>query len=279
MTSSDPWNEDLAWHAQRGLELARALCTCAGRYHWSYGVLRAAGVVSSLSSEEPAWASLMTPLIGDRARVMIGGAADVGLLCIVGRCAAARRPQITLIDKCRAPLALIEEFTAARGLACRTLQADLLAFDGHGQWDNILLHYTPEFLDTASRAQFFKAVAASLVPGGTLVCVSMTGHKFPHEKKRDLASAFRTYSLSALRQSPLAAYAQDPEFGRMLDDYAEACAARRLNYPDAKELHDVLGRAGLRIVSEHVTPRRWRFFKIDPVAEFDRSSTIIATRD
>ena len=53
MTSSDPWSEDLAWQAQPGLQLRRALCACSGHHHWSYAVLRAAGLISSLSSEEP----------------------------------------------------------------------------------------------------------------------------------------------------------------------------------------------------------------------------------
>jgi len=279
MTPADPWNEDLLWQAHRGMELGRAHCTCEGRYHWSYGILRAAGVTSSLRMEEAMLASLMSPLIGDHARVMIGGSADPGLLCVVGRFSAARRPQITIVDRCRAPLALIEEFTASRTLDCRTLQADLLAFEGRGPWDNILLHYTADFVVAGSRLRFFNSLAASLAPGGTLVCVSMSGPKVPPERKRDLKSALRDYTLNGLRQSPLAAQEQDPEFARMLDDYTEACALRRLNYPATNELRDLLGQAAFRIMTEHVTPRRRRFFEIDPTTEPDTSSIIIATRD
>jgi hypothetical protein len=272
------WTEDLLWQAQRGTELGRAFCKCQGRYHWTYGILRAAGVTSSLALEEAMLASIMSPLVGDRARVLIGGSADPGLLCVVGRLSGARHPEITVIDRCRAPLALIEEFARSRTLMCRTIHADLLAFDGRGQWDNILLHYTPDFVETASRARFFDALASSLAPGGTLICASMTGPKVPFDRKRQLENAFRARTLNALRQSRLAAREQDPEFAGLLDDYAEACAMRRLNYPASNDLSDLLRRAALRIVSEHVTPRQWRFFEIDPLAEPDTSSIIVATR-
>ena len=126
MTSPDAFREDLLWQAHRALELGREHCSCEGRHHWSYAALCAAGITGSLSTEGPVLASLMTPLIGDRARVMIAGSADLGLLCFVGRCAAAQRPQITVIDRCRAPLALIEEFAESQRIECRTVQAELL---------------------------------------------------------------------------------------------------------------------------------------------------------
>ena len=279
MTPADRWSEDLLWQAHRGMQLGRTFCACEGRYHWSYGILRAAGVTSSLRVEEAMLASLMSPLIGDHARVMIGGSADPGLLCVVGRFSAARRPQITVVDRCRAPLALIEEFATSRMLDCRTLQADLLAFEDRGQWNTIFLHYTPDFVAAGSRRRFFDSLAASVAPGGTLVCVSMAGPKVPPERKPDLKSALRDYTLNALRQSPLATLEQDSEFALILDDYTEACALRRLNYPATNELRDLLRQAAFRIVTEHVTPRRRRFFEIDPTTEPDTSSVIIATRE
>jgi hypothetical protein len=107
----------------------------------------------------------------------------------------------------------------------------------------------------------------------------MTGHKFPSEKVSEPQTAFRIQSLGALRQSSMAAREHDPEFNRLLDDYAGACAARRLNYPDADALHTLIAFAGLRVVSEQVTPRRWKSWNVDPAAEFDRKTLLIATKD
>ena len=223
--------------------------------------------------------ALMSPLIGDRARVMIGGSADLGLFCFVGRCAPARRPLITVIDKCRAPLTLIEEFAASRGIDCRTRHADLLTLDGREQWDVIFLHHTSEFFPAAVRARFFAAMAASLAPRGNLVCVTMTGHKLAHEQQTELEAEFCEHSLNAFRRTPMAGHEQAPEFERLIGDYARARAARRVGYPDDDELYDDLRQARLRIVSEHAMPVKWSFSKVDPTPESLRKFVIIATRD
>ena len=151
MTSPDAFQEDLQWQAQRALELGRTLCECEGRHHWSFAALRTTGM-TSIGPEEPLMASVMTPLIGDRARVMIAGSADLGLLCFVGRYAAARDPQITVIDRCRAPLALIEEFTAQRESSAervaRTFWTWMETSSGMSSWPIILRNFS-----TALRAR------------------------------------------------------------------------------------------------------------------------------
>jgi hypothetical protein len=65
----------------------------------------------------------------------------------------------------------------------------------------------------------------------------------------------------------------------LLDDYVVACVQRRLNYPGANDLSELLQRAGWRVIGEHVTPRKRRFFEIDADTPPDTSSIIIATRD
>jgi hypothetical protein len=279
MTSSEAFQEDLLWQAHRALALGRELCSCAGRHHWSYAVLRAAGITSSVGAEEPLLTSLMAPLIRERARVMIGGSADLGLLCFVGRCAAARRPQITVIDRCRAPLALIEEFTASRNIECRTLLADLLTLNGREKWDAILLHHTSEFFDARARVRFFEAMAASLAPGGSLFCVTMTGQKLAPEKQAELETEFRDHSLNAFRRSPMALEERAPEFERLIGDYAKARAARRVGYPDDDELYELFRSARLRILSEHAMPVKWTFSKVDATPESLRKFVILGTRD
>jgi hypothetical protein len=278
MTSSDAFREDLAWQAHRALELGRALCACEGHHHWSFAVLRATGI-TSIGCEEPLLASLVTQLIGDRTSVMIGGSADLGLLCFVGRCAAARNPKITVIDRCRAPLTLIEEFTALRGIACRTLCANLLTLDGREQWDVIFLHHTAEFFGAPTRARFFERISASSAPGGHLVCATMTAQNLAPEKQSELEAEFRDHSVNAFRRSPLAARDDGPELERLLGDYAKARAVRRMGYPNDDEVYEDFRRARLRIVSEHALPVKWTFSKVDAAPGSIRKFVIIATRD
>ena len=138
----DTWSEDLVWQARRGLDLGSALCSCEGHYHTLWGSLRLAGLNNTMKGEAPILTSLMSPYLRDDARVLIGGSADPGVLCGIGRIFAPHIPALTVIDKCRAPLALIREFVSARAVACRTLNRDLLELDGSEQWDQIILHYS-----------------------------------------------------------------------------------------------------------------------------------------
>jgi hypothetical protein len=270
------WNEDLLAQARRGLAIGHALCTCEGYYHLLWGSLRAAGVSNSLRAEEPLLASLIAPQIREDARVMIGGSADPGLLCALGRIYAPRRPAITIAERCRAPLELIREFTAAKGLSCRTLNCDLLDLDGGEQWDQVVLHYTSEFVETHLRNRLFRCIEQSLAPGGTLVCAAMTATRVVGDDRQELAAIYFDYSLRALKNSPLADLAGTPEFPRMLQAYSARWGLQRANLPTSEELRMSLHAAGLRIVSENTLPRPKRF--VGDAAIVDSCSIIVAGR-
>jgi hypothetical protein len=269
------WTEDLLWQARRAFAVGHVLCTCEGRYHTLWGSLRAAEVANSLKAEEPLLASLIAPLIRDKARVMIGGAADPGVPCVVGRIYAPRRPSMTVIDRCPAPLEIIREFTAAKGLACRTMNLNLLDLDGAEQWDQIVLHYTSEFVETRLHDRFFESLAHSLAPGGTLVCAAMTGTRVAGGHHDELGHIYFDYSLKALKNSPLADLTEAPGFAQLLRSYSARWGHQKANLPTTDELRESMRGAGLRILSESHTPRRRRF--VGGAAIIDSSSLIVAS--
>ena len=250
------------------------LCTCEAHYHAVWSSLRAAEITNSLKTEEPLLRSLITPFIRDDARVMIGGSADPGVLCVIGRIYAPSWPAVTIVDRCPAPLEVIRTFTAAKGIACRTLLLNLLDLDGSEQWDQIVLHYTPDFVDTYLHDRFFRALARSLAPGGKLVFAAMTGARIAGDDSRELASVYFDYCLKALAESPLADLASTPEFVKMLRDYADAWGRRRGRLPTAEELRAPLIAAGLKILSESTLPRRKRF--VGNAAIVDANSFFVA---
>jgi len=276
-STHERWSEDLPSQARRALALGRTLCACEGHYHSLWGSFRAAGVSVSLKAEEPLLASLMSPFVRNDARVMIGGSADPGVLCAIGRIYAPSRPVVTIIDQCQAPLELIGEFTSAKGLTCRTLNLDLLDLDGSEQWDQIILHYTPYFVDPHIHGRFFARVARSLAPGGTLVCAAMTGTRLTGDDLPDLSSVYFNYSLRALQNSALADLTENPEFIRMLQSYAAHWSNRRMNLPTSDELRESLRSAGLRILSEDTTPRKKRL--VERAAIVDSNAIIVARAD
>jgi SAM-dependent methyltransferase len=277
-TAPDPWSEDLIWFARRGLELGRAHCACPGRYHWLYGTMRASGVVASLKSEEPRLASILKPLLRDGLRIMIAGSADPGLFCALGRILRSPAADITVVDRCGAPLELIREFAQARGLRCRTLNRDLLDLAGCERWDLVLSHYTLNFIVPDRRAKFFASLASVLAPGGTLVCAAMTGKAITHDDEPALAAAFVARSREAWTNMGLSSDDR-ATLEDILQIYAADTTAMRLIWPQADEVRACLHEAGLDILSEHTVTRDWSLFgRTETERRIDTSSIIVAVR-
>ena len=275
----DPWSEDLIWQARRGMELGPIHCACPGLYHWLYGAMRASGVVASLKSEQARLASLLTPLLGGRSRIMIGGSADPGLFCAIGRMSGSLDTDITVIDRCAAPLALIREFAQPRGLRCQTLQSDLLALEADERWDLVFVHYTLNFVEPRLRGRFFETLASSLAPGGVLVLAAITGEPITRDQQSGLAAAFAAQARQALARTALADDAQTPEFRQLLQIYSADTTAMRLIWPGAEELRSLIGDAGLKILTEDTITRDWSLFgQTESGRRIDTSSIIVATR-
>jgi SAM-dependent methyltransferase len=272
----DLWNEDLASQAERGRELGSRLCTCEGYYHTLWGSLRIAGVNNTMKGEAAALAELMAPFLRDDMRVMIGGSADPGVLCGIGRIYSPRIPVFTVIDKCPAPLALIHEFASAKGIACRALHANLLDLDGSEQWDQIVLHYTADFMDEHLRSRLFRNIARSLAPGGTLICATMTGASPPPEQRAEMEDAYIARAMALLKDTPMAMFSRTPEFEHKLRAYAGCRTIRRLTLPTAELLCELAQDAGLRILQKHQTARARRILAGMDVV--DTSSIIVASR-
>jgi hypothetical protein len=250
------WDEDLLWQAERSHRLAREFCTCEGAYHRFWGWVRVSRQNDIIEREEPLLASMMLPFLHEGARVMIGGSADPGILCAVGRIYAPRRPSLMVIDKCKAPLALIEEYAAEKRLACRTRQLDLLDLAGGEQWDQIVLHYTLDFVEPHGRARLLGNLAACLAPQGTLICTAMSGARSSHAQRLEMERAYFDHLSAALANSTSSAHARDPDFEQQLRAYAAARTKRRLNSPAMEEVYGYLKDAGLQIVSEHRSTRK-----------------------
>jgi hypothetical protein len=274
------WREDLIREAVRGAELGKRFCTCEGYYHCLWGLLRASGAMKGLSSEEQVLSEVMTPFIRENSRVLIGGSADVGVLCSLGRIYGPTKPEFTIVDRCRSPLELISEFAAARQAHCRTLHADILELDGRAKWDQIVLHYTANFVDADHRKQFLGSVAQALEPEGTLVCSVKTGDKVYADQRDTLEAGFLARSRGDLQEFLSHRNIEIPELDTMLRAYASAATTRRLSMSTLPEMQETLRDVGLRVLSVHSTPRKFRYYQEEKSgARIDSSTLIVATRD
>jgi hypothetical protein len=255
-TPLERWSEDLPAQARRALAVGRTLCTCDGHYHTLWGTLRASGGSSGLKSEEPLLASLIKPYVRDGARVMIAGAADPGVLCAIGRIYDPLMPVLTVVDRCKAPLELVRQFAATRDLACQMLNLDLLDLDGREQWDQIVLHYTPDFVDPPLHDRLFQALASSLTRAGTVVCAAMTATGVIGEREHELGGVYHDHALRKVMNGPMADIAASDAFRAMLRAYSVRWGLRRANLPSREQLMRSIERAGLSILSENNAPRQ-----------------------
>jgi hypothetical protein len=273
-TTLERWSEDLPAQAQRALAVGRVLCACDGHYHTLWGTLRASGASNSLKSEEPLLASLIKPYVRDGARVMIGGAADPGVLCAMGRIYSPVTPMLTVVDRCEASLELVRQFAATKGIASRTLNRNLLDLDGSEQWNQIVLHYTPDFLDPPLHGRLFQALARALTPGGTVVCAAMTATDVIGEREHELEGVYYDYTLKKVMNGPMADIAASAEFPDMLRAYSVRWGKRRTSLPTNDQLTRAMRSAGLSLLSENSAPRQHRM--VGGAALVDSCSIIIA---
>ncbi len=236
--------------------------------------------MKGLSSEEHVLADVMTPLIHQDARVLIGGSADPGVLCSLGRIYGSVRAAFTVADKCRSPLELIGEFAAAKGISCRTLNVDLLEIGSSEKWDQIILHYTPNFVGARHQDNFLASIAHALASGGSLVCAVKTGEKVFSDQREKLEANFLARSRGDLQKFLSGRSIEIPHLETMLQAYASAATARRLNMPTLPEIQESLRKAGLCVSSVHSTPRKFRYYEESGGhARVDSSTLVVATRD
>ena len=260
--------------ARRALAVGQASCTCQGHYHTLWGSLRASAASNGLKSEEPLLASLIGPHVREGARVMIGGAADTGVACAIGRIYAPLMPALTLVDRCAAPLELMRQFAAAKDFVCQTLQRNLLELDGREQWDQIVLHYTPDFMEPQHHGQLFQSLARALTPGGIIVCAAMTATGVIADREHDVGTVYYDYTLEKVMNGPMREFAVSPEFQALLRAYSTRWGERRANLPSSMQLVDSMRGAGLSILSENSAPRKHRI--IGGAALVDACSIIVA---
>jgi len=277
---SQLWDDDPRGHAARSVEVARVLCACDYPYHVLWPILRAAGITGSLRyQEDEALAPVLAPLMENGTRVLIAGSADTGTLCVAGRIAAALRPQFTVLDRCPAPLKLIDEFAAERHLACTTLRADLLDLAETARWDVVLVNYTLQYVAAVERPSVLKHLASALVPGGTLICVAKTGTALSPSQAAESQSAWLDKARRKFHAARLDLGIAPSAVDELLRIAAAGRTARRLELPTAEELTNGLRDAGLELVRQSASPRK-QLLEAEGAAPADLESSIIiaATR-
>ena len=275
--SAAVWDDDSRRHTARAVEIARAECTCNYPYHILWPILRAAGIKGTLrAKEDEVLAPLLSPLIGDAARILIAGSADTATLCTVGRISGARRPDFTVLDRCPAPLSLVREFAAERQISCRTLRFDLTELEESDRWDIVLVHYTFQFIRPDRRGDVMRRLARSLVPGGTLVCVDKEVPPVSLAEAPASAAEWLEKTRRKVRAEGLDSTLPAALYDELLRQAAEGRTIRRVTIPSAAGLIDNMHSAGLVAIQDLARQARATNGSAHPA--LSDSSIILAAR-
>ena len=238
------------------MAIARELCTCDYSYHILWPLFRAAGIRGALRANENELLSrFIAPIISDGTRILIAGSADTATLCTIGRMCGTHRPQFTVLDRCPAPLKLIQEFAAERNIPCRTLHADLTSYADDGCWDIVLAHYTFHFIPPEERFNVLERLTRSLAPGGKLVCVNKAVPQISAETASTSTAAWLEKSWQKRQAAGLESVLPAPFYDQLLRQGAEAAVRRRIAISSAAELIDGMQRCGLTLIEEDVAAR------------------------
>ena len=274
------WSEDLSWQASRAVELGRMHCNCPGYFHLLWSPLRAAKFARGLTVEDAILAATTAPYVKDHSRILIGGAADPGQLCTLGRIAGTRSPDFFVTDRCKAPLMLIQEYASMHSISCGTIHGDMLDLDPTKKWDLVFLHYTNCHIEHRLRGKVVKRLAESLAPGGTIVSVDLTGERPKDEHLGDLQNAIYAEMRSALQSSEIESLTERNELDSMLQSYATEKVARSIHYPTVQEIDRAMEEARLTILTRKSTGRK-RVTRSNDSIELDSvsSSIVVASLD
>lgn len=259
--AGDAFGEDLRRSAQLALDVAHAHCGACLDYHMLYPLKRLYGPSRALPDRE-ALAATVARLVAARAtqvpdvpvHVAIAGAADTGVLATAARGAAAalgaatpQRVRFTILDRCRTPLVLCENFGRQNGFAVEARAVDLTAPVAGIAADLVVLHSLFSFIEPARHVAALSALLGLLKPGGRIV--------FSTEVRPPAAGQ----ALAARREERDAAIvARVAGSGLVVNEPFEAFAARfesakrtghRFDFASLAEVDDLFARSGVRVAS------------------------------
>ena len=180
LTDPASCGEDLAYNAQRFSALAPQFCPGCADYHIRVALHRYARTRAIL--DRPELIRLVSKVIADEAartertiEIVIAGSADTAMLATAAHAAAMlgaetlKRCRFTVIDRCRTPLLVCEEFAAQHRITFRAHHGDVMSAVPPGAADMIITHSVFRFIPHADQPAVLRRLGSWLTKDGRLV--------------------------------------------------------------------------------------------------------------
>jgi hypothetical protein len=214
-TSDDNFGEDLLLQARQARALVSRHCrdsgTGCGDFHSAYPLLRIAGLVGGVEADRNQLVPMLRDLSVNGARRWLApGAADSGILATIAHsCGLLKRSEhvasrsqhhFNVLDVCRTPLELNEEFARRHDLGLTTHCIDLAtARFPDDSFDVIVAHMVLTFLAPAHQLAVLRAMAQWLSPDtGRLVIVMRFGESPATQEMKDKVVTHRLQRIREL---------------------------------------------------------------------------------
>lgn len=239
--------DDVEAQAREAWRLGAELCTQCDAYHQAWGILRVAKVMAGISNDEALLAPIIDELVASDSHVLIAGSADAGLLQLVVNASHRRPITVTVVDRCPAPIALIDRVAVPTGVTVGAYSADLTTLDEQGCYDLILSHSMLPFVDDATRVAILQRFRASLTEGGRLLLVVRTAPLTPKDVREEHRDAWLAQALKKLEARPdLIDFCGDTLHSRVAQN-AGSRAKRAYAFTETAEIVDMLARGGFAV--------------------------------
>lgn len=243
--------DDPEAQARAAWRIAGDICTCEGGYHRIHPLLHAVGAMTGIASDRKVLDAILPDLITPGCRILVAGAADATLVHFLISRAQARPISISVVDRCEAPLRLIEQLELPNDVTVDTRQVDLTRLDEHDRYDLILSHSMLPFVSDPIRVEILHNLGASLTPHGRLLIVGRVTQSTYQPTPDEVAQAMVRRAEARLVDFPDLVRFCGPALPAALKSHAKGLTSGSSGFSAANEISDLILRAGLRI-DQHI---------------------------
>lgn len=211
-----PTDEEFRAESERFLPICAAHCTCPNGWHFVWSAFKASGRRRSIYFQQPLLARLLTRVLPVTRKILIAGAADAGILSVLGSIFGADAEYVA-IDVCAAPLEALRDYAAREGLSLRCQQVALQDFAPQETFDLVFMHNTLCFLPPQDAAEVLRTLRRAIRPGGWMAC-GMRYERHVRGLRGTDPAQFSAMTRAMIR----ATFADRPDLASLVDPHVDA---------------------------------------------------------
>jgi len=207
-------------------------------YHAIWQYLRLAEIVRSVRVDGPIYAAVAERMAraGQLRRVLITATADFSMLAHLayGARLAGAKVEFSVLDQCATALHLNAWYADRNGLDVRTIQADVLEYEGRGEYDLICTHSLLTLLPPASRQRLFSQWRGSLARDGRICFSNRVWNHHLHLTRREIdqrSAAMAEGAIRKLEQNGVPLPCPADHFAKLVTRYSERYGNRSTDLP------------------------------------------------